>query len=351
MLVVEFNGRHYVGELIRRLTLATDRSLFGMFKGFMDEAGLNPQNIACAVAGFVGSEGACDGTAEKWSEMVKPIGYFHAKDFFKRPEGKMSGIYEGIHATDADACAFKLIDLLKKSPLVPLRLVINAHIFKTLSLDEQKWMTSAAIYGRDWPSQGSTNPYFACFHYCVTEANQFTPENEKMYLTFDRQETYVGNAQKIFNQLKEIGGKWGGHLGESIVFTDKQSAVLLQSADLLAHSIGQLLNKKGARNKVVQYALDNLAIGKKYVVAMVVNSLDQHLKKCPFRTTFWEGFSEPDLIEQVSAQGHKILTYKANERLYLTHHLKAGRVKTIATISPQPLAGRNLVDERDDSTK
>jgi hypothetical protein len=321
-----------------------------MFKCFMDETGLDSQDIACAVAGFVGDEKSCDDTAENWSVTVKPIGYFHAKDFFKRPEGRMAGIYKGIHPGDADACAFNLIDLLKKSPLVPLGLALNAHIFKSLSLDEKKWMTSAAIYGKDWPAQGSTSPYFSCFHYCVTEANQFTPEDEKMYLTFDRQETYVGNAEKIFNQLKETGGKWGGRLGE-LVFTDKQSAVLLQAADLLAHSIGQLLNKKEVRNRVVQYALDNLAIGKEYVLAMDVKSIDQHLKKCPFRTTFWEGLSEPDLIEQVGAQGHKVLAYKADERVYVTHYLKADRVKSICTIAPQPLDGRNLVDGRDDSTK
>lgn len=324
-----------------------------MFKGFMDEAGLMPQDIACAVAGFVGHEDSCDSTAEKWSEVVKPIGYFHAKELFKRPEGKMTGIYKGIDPKAADDCAIALINTLKESRLVPFGLAINAIIFTTLSLDEKKWMTSAKLYGKDWPSQGSTQPYFACFHYCITEANQFTPENDKIYLTFDRQETFVGNAQKIYNQLKDTGGKWGDRLGETIAFTDKQSAVLLQAADLLAHSIGQLLNKEGKPNRVVQYALDNLAIGKEYMVAMDVPSLDEHLKKCPFRTTFWEGFSDPDVIEQVAVQGHTVLTYKAAEGIYLAHHLKADKVRTIATIAPksQPLDGLNLTDDRDDSTK
>ena len=321
-----------------------------MFKGFMDESGIDLADKACAVAGFVGSEEICDRTAEKWNEALKPIGLFHAEDFFRRPRGKMTGVYEGIHPDDADSCAYALIDILKVSGLEPLGMAIHSETFRSLSQNERRWMTSAVLYGRDWPMQGSpNNPYFACFHYCVAHANQFTPEGENIYLTFDRQDTYVGNAQKIYDELKKIGGKFGGRLSETLAFSSKKEAVLLQAADLLAYSIGQRLNERRL-NQIVEHALNSLAYEKEYIRAMDCTAIDFHLRKCPFRTTFWQGLTDPDIIEQAAGQGLEVLTYKADERLYLTHHLKAERVKVIGTVSPQPLEGRKRTEEREDST-
>jgi hypothetical protein len=339
-----------VGDILKKLVPATEKSLFAMFKGFMDESGLDPDDIACTVAGFVGSGEICDKAADVWAENVKPIGYFHAEDFFRRPNGKMTGPYEDLDPVVADACVTELIESLSLSGLEPMGMAINSRIFRSLSEDERRWMTSAVLYGKDWPAQGSpNNPWLACFHYCITNANQFTPVGERIYFTFDRQETYLGNAQKIFNELRTAGRKWGDRLGDTLAFSSKQETVLLQAADLLAYSIGRSLNKERV-NTIVRSVLDKLAYEREYVRAMDVKSIDEHLRKCPFRTTFWQGLSEPDLIEQIAGQGHKTLTFKADEGLYLAHHLKAEKVKVISAIVPQPLDGLNLTDRRDDST-
>jgi Protein of unknown function (DUF3800) len=225
----------------------------------------------------------------------------------------MTGPYEGIRVVDAEACVIKLIEMLKSSGLEPMGMSINAGISWSWSDDEKRWLTSAVLCRKDWPEQGSIkHSYFACFHYCVTQAKQFTPSNGKIYLTFDRQENYVGNAQKIFNQLKAAGGKWGDRLGDTLAYSSKKESVLLQAADLLAYSIGKKSNT-GKLNHVVQSVLDNLGFKKEYIRAMDVKSIDDHLKNCPFRKTFWQGFSEPDLIEQVAEQGFTTLTCKGPE--------------------------------------
>lgn len=319
-----------------------------MFKGFIDESGINLADKACAVAGFVGSEEICARTTDKWREALKPIGFFHAEDFFRRPSGKMTGFYAGISSDEADSCAYVLIEILKVSGLEPLGMAIHSQTFRSLSQNERRWMTSAVLYGRDWPMQGSpNNPYFACFHYCVTQANQFAPEGENIYLTFDKQDSYVGNAQKIYAELRKIGGKFGDRLGETLIFSSIKEAVLLQAADLLAYSIGQKLNERRL-NPIVEHVLNSLAYEKEYIRAMDATAIDIHLRKCPFRTTFWQGLTDPDLIEQAAAQGLEVLTYKADEKLYFTHHLKAEKVKVIGTVSPQPLEGRNRTEERED---
>ena len=245
------------------------------------------------------------------------------------------------------ACALRLVEMLGSSGLEPIGMSINANIFRSLSDNEKRYMTSAELYGKTWQQQ-PRHPYFACFHYCVTQANQFTPNGEKIYLTFDRQDNYVERATTTFNQLKDLGEKWGERLGDTILFSSKREAVLLQAADLLAYSVGRLLNT-GKQNVVVQSVLDKLAFGRDYIRAMDVKSIDEHLKTCPFRETFWKDMTEPDLIELITAQGFETLTYKTAEG-YLTHHLRPEKVKEIAKLKPQPIGGLNLIDRREDST-
>jgi hypothetical protein len=314
----------------------------------MDESGINDTDLACTVAGFAGGELTCNRAEELWKEIVQPIGYFHAEEFFNRRDGKMTGAYAGISVADAEACVIRLIEMLKSSGLEPIGISINANIFRTLSDNEKRYLTSAELYGKTWQQQ-PTHPYFACFQYCVTQANQCTPDGEKMHLTFDRQATYAGKAKDIFNKLKDLGGKWGDRLGDMLLYSSKKEVVILQAADLLAYSVGQLLNN-GKRNVVVQSVLDNLAFERDYIRAMDVKAIDQHLRSCPFRETFWKGYSDPDLIEQIAEQGLKTLTYKTPEG-YLTHHLRPNKVRAIAGVEPQPIDGRNLTDRREDSTK
>jgi len=199
---------------------------------------------------FVGAELTGNKAEDLRAELVKPIGYFHAEEFVRRVNGNMTGPYEGIRVVDAEACVIKLIEMLKSSGLEPMGMSINAGISWSWSDDEKRWLTSAVLCRKDWPEQGSIkHSYFACFHYCVTQAKQFTPSNGKIYLTFDRQENYVGNAQKIFNQLKAAGGKWGDRLGDTLAYSSKKESVLLQAADLLAWHVRRHVYEYDRGNK------------------------------------------------------------------------------------------------------
>jgi uncharacterized protein DUF3800 len=335
MTLKRTSGVRYVSDIAQKLTpAATDRSLFAMFKGFMDESGIGDTDLACTVAGFVGGELTCNKAEELWRELVKPIGYFHAEEFFRRDDGKMAGPYRGIDVEVAEDCVIQLIEMLRSSGLEPIGMSINANIFRTLTDNEKRYFTSAELYGRTWPQQ-PRDPYFPCFHYCVTQANQFTPNGEKVFLTFDTQALYCEKARMIYNNLKDLGGKWGEKLSDTTLFLSKKEVVLLQAADLLAYSIGQLLNE-GNPNSIVQSVLDNLATNKDYVRAMDVKTIDEHLKDCPFRETFWKNLSDPDLIELIAAQGFETLTYKTPEG-YITRHIKSEKVQILAALNPRPI--------------
>lgn len=86
---------------------------------------------------------------------------------------------------------------------------------------------------------------------------------------------------------------------------------------------------------------------------MDVKSLDAHLCKCPFRTTFWQELSDWDFFEQLRVQKLNVLAIKNPEGVYLTHHIKRDKVQVVDELDAVPLSdlgARNLTDRREDST-
>lgn len=340
---------------MRKLTSARETGVFAMLKGFMDESGIAISDKACAIAGFVGTEEECDRVAEEWGKVVAPIGVFHANEFFPRDDsGALIGRYRGLKVSDVESCVSDLVKLPSESKLEPLGMAIDVRAFMFLQEDERRWMTSASLYGKSWPSQGATKtPWFAPFHYCVTQANQYAPVDEKVSLTFDRQDEFAGNAVKIYGELKKLGGKWGERLGEEIVFSTKDSAVLLQAADLLAYLVNWAVTEQKIENKIALDALNKLAYGREYVRAMDTAAIDVHLRGCPFRSTFWQDMSNPDLFEHLRSKKQNVLAIKGAEGVYLTHHIKSNRVRVVQELNVERATASdnlNLTEAREDST-
>jgi hypothetical protein len=305
-----------------------------MLKGFFDESGIANKDRSCVVAGFAGRSDECDRVEVEWRMLVKPLGNFHACEFFPRTaEGKMTGIYKDLNVSEAEDHVAKLIDLLSGSKLEPIGMAIHTEAFKSLHEDERRWLTAPVSYDHTWPMQGvPNNPYFGPFQYCVTSANEYTPVGEKMHLTFDQQEQYESTGQRIYSDLVKLGGKWSARLSESIDFRSRFDAVLLQAADLLAYVVAQSTTKQKIRDEVAVYALEKLAYNKDYIRAMDTKSIDLHLCKCPFRSTFWKGMTEPDFFEQLRGQGMNVLACKGADDVYRTHHLRANKVRLISEI-------------------
>lgn len=323
----------------------------------MDESESSDGSMrASVVAGFMGKGAECDRVESAWKELVKPIREFHAKNFLKRhDDGSMAGMYKHLSVDEAESCAISLVDLLSESQLEPIGMALDSQCYRTLSEDERRWMTAAVPYSKTWPMEGApSDPFFAGFHYCLTAANEYTPESDRMSLTFHRHEAREGNARKLYNEIRGLGGKWGARLAEIISFSSQYDAVLLQAADLLANSIAQAIRPEGKRNRVTEHALNKLAFKRAYIRVMDGKSLDAHLCKCPFRTTFWKDLSDWDFFEQLRVQGLNVLAIKNTDGLYLTHHIKRNKVRVVQEVDAEPLSddlgARNRTDRREDST-
>jgi hypothetical protein len=151
--------------------------------------------------------------------------------------------------------------------------------------------------------------------------------------------------------LLKLGGKWSERLSESVAYSSRLEAPLLQAADLLAYVVAQSVTKRRVRDGIAVYALEKLAYNREYIRAMDTAAIDLHLCKCPFRSTFWEGMTEPDFFEQLREQGVGVMACKGTDGVYRTHHLKRHKVRVIVEIDAQPLGGLNRTEARDDSTK
>lgn len=327
-----------------------------MFKAYFDEGGITKLDRAAAFAGFMGGETRCDEMALKWLEIIKPIGEFHATDFFARgASGCMLGRYSNLSPDTADAIVIKLIDLLYESKLEPIGMAIDAEVFRSLSVDERRWMTSAVICDKTWPSQGTPKyPQFACFHYCLTETNKFTLVEEKMFITCARTTIFERTMSKIYADflvLDDSAEKRGGRLAETIAFSSPKECPLLQAADLLAYVIGKNVTQNKIGNSVVKHALDKLALRKDYVRAMDQESIDLLLRRHPFRTTFWNGMTEPDYLEDLRTQGIEVIASKVKEGVYRTHHIKAKDIQILGEAGENGLVALNRTQFLTEDTK
>jgi hypothetical protein len=343
---------HYVRDILRKLVPATETSLFAMFKSFLDESGITGLDRASVMAGFMGNEQECDRVAEKWGKIVKPLGEFHACEFFPRLQnGNMASIYKHLSVAEAEKVAIDLIDLLEQSKLEPIGMAIDAEAFRSLHEDERRWMTAAVPYDRTWPMQGvPNNPHFAPFQYCLTYANEYTPTDEKMYITCHGHQQFESTAIRTYRDFLRIKSDWNNRLGETIAFSNAKECPLLQAADLLAYVGGWNVTKPKIEDRVVLYALEKLGISKKYVRAMDTKSIDFHLRNCPFRSTFWKGMTEPDFFEEIRSQGINVLACKDGGGMYRTDYLKRERVRVIDELDCHFLGGTNRNEALEDST-
>jgi len=327
-----------------------------MLKSFFDEGGITKQDRAAVFAGFMGDETACDSAALKWADIVKPIGEFHATEFFSRgPLGRMLGRYSHLNSDEADAVVMNLVDLLYESKLEPIGLAIDAEVFRTLSEDERRWMTSAVVDNKTWPSQGSPkNPQFACFSYCLTEANKFTRPEEKMFVTCAHTTVFENTMSRIYADflvVEDSAGERGDRLADTIIFSTPSECFLLQAADLLAFVMGKNVIQEKINNSVIQYALEKLALQREFVGAMDQKSIDMHLRRHPFRTTFWKGMTEPDYLEELRIQGIEVLASKVGGGIYRTHKLSPKNLQLLGKAGAHRVESLNRTQCLSDETK
>jgi hypothetical protein len=208
-----------------------------MFKAFMNESGIE-NNAACVIGGVVGRKEECDWAQQRWENALKSahLKEFHSAEFWNRTDGRLHGDYRHLSISDADALARLLTGIVSERPLFPVAVALPTALFKSLSIDERRWLTTNKRFAKDWGSQGSPeNPYFLVFQTILQQASKLTPVGETIHFTFDRQDNFAERARRLYSETIALKNESTAKLGQEIVFSPKDTAVLLQAADFVAY--------------------------------------------------------------------------------------------------------------------
>jgi len=305
-----------------------------MLKGYMDESGITGERV-CVVGGFVGSESACDDAADKWQDALDEfqVPVFHSLEFWERTAGEMKGVYGHLHKSEARDFLLRLIGSVE--PLTPVAIAVGVDQYQALTEDERRWLTTNAAVTSNWPAEGMPSaPYFLCFQQCVISSTKLVPEGEKIFYTFDRQEAYRQKAGELYNQILNLPLERISRLGETVAFSSKQEAVLLQAADLLAFVLRWFAESSMAEvdDELARRFLRRFVIEQDCVIAGRVDFIDKLLRSCPFRSSFWQGMTEPDLIEDLRSQNLKILPSRGADGMYRSHFVPRNKVRIIQPV-------------------
>lgn len=307
-----------------------------MFEAFLDESGME-KNISVVIAGIVGRNHECDLAAERWSDALQNAGVnkpFHSIEFWNRTGNRMHGPYKHLSISDGDLLATLFTEIVTSLSLRPIGIAVDARAFRGLSEDERRWLTTNTRSGKDWNSQGSpSNPYFFAFQACTQIAANEVPLGEKVYFTFDRQDRFADRARKLYNETMALKNEFTERMGAGIVFTDKVEAVLLQAADFVAYLSRWYAEDAKSMPVVASECFKQMAEPQDSKIYLVTpENLDELLRRCPFRKTFWEGLTKPDFVEQIRMSGYNVLAYRFGD-VYLSHHIRPSNLRAIGRLS------------------
>ncbi len=329
-------------------------SHFAMFQAFLDESGME-ENVSVVIGGVVGRKEDCDWAAERWNDALRNSGItspFHSIEFWNRTNGKMHGPYEHLSVTDADLLAGHLTDIVATKPLRPIAVAIGVAAFMGLTEDERRWLTTNKHFGKDWYSQGSpTNAYFFVFQACTQVAAAATPDDDKVYFTFDRQDSFADRARRLYNEILNIDNESTRKMANELVFSCKRSAILLQAADLIAYLSRWYAEEAKSMNSVARECFRRMAEPEDSKISLISpGNLDVVLQRCPFRRTFFPELTKPDFVEQMRMNGYNVVAYKTGD-VYVSHHIRPKQSARYWEITTERVGGRYRTIFRSESIR
>jgi hypothetical protein len=265
----------------------------------MDESGIHEGSHICVVAGFIAPLTLCRALEAKWRTVLNIYGikFFHAKEF-ANGSGQFLGWKNDRKQKFLQDALGTIIDgfyLTGPQKRRPLSIAIAIHIsdFKALSIDQRRWLTGGLLAKSEnvkWKTSGAPNkPYFLAFQQCVIDAIRFglKEHSERAHFVFDRQSEFERSALSLCDAMRSQHKDIGSKMGE-IVFSSKETAILLQVADFMAyeayqHKIRELKYKRPQPLSDNAHILFNDWNAKRRLISIDGKQLDALLNECPMR--------------------------------------------------------------------
>jgi len=137
---------------------------------YCDEAGIHNGAQACAVAGWVTTALKWQDFNENWFKACDGVEWHGHRFFARTPAGGRLPPYEGWDDEQRVDYLSRLLNVITTSDVQAVGGVIDVGAFKSLPLDDRRWLTGATWNNRKqrFTSTGSPNrPYFRGFMECL----------------------------------------------------------------------------------------------------------------------------------------------------------------------------------------
>ena len=247
-----------------------------MIEAYLDESGIHDGASVCVVAGYYGTQAAWRKFEKEWNKLIADYPEltdrgFHAKDFFRRENGKRVGVYETWDDEKARKFLDRLVQCVMRNRVFPITFAIIVGDFKRLSLINRKWLTGAkfTIAGKPVTSGCPNKSYYVPFNFCILDSARTSGANatDKIHFFVGLDSSFSGYANALYSFVlndARLPASVRGLLGQ-ISYPLASKTPGLQAADLLAY-------------RLYRFALDKVAAKDNLPIPLLVSRLTRNRK-------------------------------------------------------------------------
>jgi len=215
-------------------------------EAYFDESGIHDGAKLCAVGGYYGTEEAWRKFEKQWRAILKDNGLleigFHAKDFYRRKDGKRVPPYADWANEKAAKFENRLIQAIMRSRIVPFGHGVVVAEWNNLPYDMRKFLSGAHRRKGKFLSSGApAKSYYLPFQLCVSEAVCSSGAQDKVHLFAGLDRTFSDYAGILYRQLfndPRLSQTTKDKMG-TLAFPLAKDTPPLQAADLLVYQLYQ----------------------------------------------------------------------------------------------------------------
>jgi hypothetical protein len=181
-----------------------------MIEAYLDESGIHDGAKVCVVGGYYGSQAAWRKFEKEWNKIIASYPElqnrgFHAKEFFRRENGKRVGVYADWDDDKARKFLDRLVQAIMRNRIFPIGYAIVVQDFLDLPLPDRKWLTGAkfTLGGKCVTSGCPRKSYYVPFQFCVLDSARMSgaTQIDKIHFFAGLDRSFHEYASSLYNYL------------------------------------------------------------------------------------------------------------------------------------------------------
>lgn len=224
------------------------RKQYMFTEAYFDESGIHDGAQICVVGGYYGIESAWRKFEGQWNKILEghellEIG-FHAKDFYRREDGKRVPPYADWSDDKANKFENRLLQVVMRSRIFPFGHGSVVPEWNALPYDTRKFLSGAHRRNGKFMSTGSPDKsYYVPFQFCVADAACSSGVRDKVHMFAGIDRTFSRYAEILYRQLRDdprLSDETRDKMG-TLAFPLAKETPALQASDLLVYQLYRFL--------------------------------------------------------------------------------------------------------------